>query len=798
MADFAGMRLPRAFASAVAAEAAGKAGLAVAAEVTDAVGSAKERRERMVSVYIINAPYPIDRLFDYRIPAAMADRPVHRGTLLCVPFGRGNRTSYAVTDSVRFCDGQEGGREEAGQETVKPVLAVIDEDYALGDEAMELCLFLRRYTLCTFGEAARCMVPPAVLTARGTPSNRKCLRYYARADAEGCEQPLPRGAVQLRLLAFLSENGETEEGELCRAVGAGRESLRALCAKGLVTMREEQVVRDPYAALSRGERDRSPILLSRAQQEAADRLDGLIGCGEPRAALLYGVTGSGKTKVIMAEIDRVIAAGRGVIMMVPEIALTPQTVGIFCRRYGQVAVIHSSLSEGERLDTWNRIRRGEVSLVIGTRSAVFAPLPNIGLIVIDEEHEHTYKSDQNPKYHTRDVAAFRCRVHNAVLLLASATPSLESFYRAQQGIYTLIELRERYGGARLPEVEIVDMREELRRGNRSPISRRLAEELDRNRAEEQQAILFLNRRGYHTSLSCKSCGEAVLCPHCSVALTHHTAEGGGYLLCHCCGYRGSIPRACPSCGSEAISYIGFGTERVESELRSMEHTTLRMDADTTTRKSAYDRLLEDFRRGDAEVLIGTQMVTKGHDFPRVTLVGALLADASLYVNDFRASERTFSLLTQVIGRAGRGELAGRAVIQTYAPDNDVIRLAVRQDYDAFYAREIALRRQTCFPPFCDMVQLTLSSKDEQLLAEEATELSRRLRSEAEGAYREEPLALFGPFEAQTYRVREVCRLRMVIKCRLNRHVRELFGTLLCEYARKRGVSLSVDINPSAL
>ncbi|MBQ8439205.1 MAG: primosomal protein N', partial [Clostridia bacterium] len=527
---------------------------------------------------------------------------------------------------------------------------------------------------------------------------------------------------------------------------------------------------------------------------------------EPRAALLHGVTGSGKTSVMTALIDRLLEKGRGVIVLLPEIALTPQSVSIFCARYGdRVSVIHSALSAGERYDAFCRIRRGDSDVVIGTRSAVFAPVKNLGAIIIDEEQEHTYKSDQNPKYHARDIARYRCNHHKALMLLASATPSLESYRKAKEGVYTLIRLTKRFGGAELPRVEIADMREESGKGNLSPMGEKLARELVRVTDAEEQSILFLNRRGYNHFLSCRSCGGAVTCPGCSVAMTYHTRKGTyseGDMVCHWCGRRMPLPKVCPTCKSEHLARMGFGTQRVEEELQALlpKAQILRMDTDTTTSKFAYDEMLSRFRSHGADVLLGTQMVTKGHDFPDVTLVGVLLADASLYLDDYRAAERTFAMLTQVIGRAGRGKKKGMAVIQTNNPDSEVIRLACAQDFDSFYEREIRLRKLLVFPPFCDIALLTLTGSDENILLRGSTMLSQSVKELAEGDYKDVELITFGPFEAPVYRVDNRYRMRMVIKCRLQKRTLSMFAELLCAFSRKVGrkLNLSIDFNPSNL
>lgn len=815
---------------------------------------------RFAAVYLLDAPYAIDHLYHYYVPVSLCGQ-IRVGSLVAVPFGRTNRRSYALVSAVSSqCD----------VEKTKPVLAVLPDRFSLSEEMRGLCFFLKERTLCTVGDAVRCLLPGAIFStlfefygpglrrdlppeplaaqivqyvqregrvARETlleqyacgvmllgrlveedylarayerkTENGKTEKYISLAIPPAQLQDLltpPPGQKRLRcneaqekLLRTVCEGGDIPRAELCERTHTTPGQVMTLVRRGLLAVTDEPVWRDPYAALPRGT-DRSPICLSRAQRTAYETLEGLYLTHTARAALLHGVTGSGKTKVMMHLIDRVIAEGRQVIFMVPEIALTPQTVGLFCARYGErVAVVHSLLSEGERLDAWRRIAEGQIDLVIGTRSAVFAPCVNLGLIVMDEEHEHTYKSDSDPKYHTRDVAAYRCGQHSAMLLLASATPSLESYYKAEQGRYTLVPLRERYGGATLPQTEIVDLRQELRAGNRSPLSRPLYDALRQTLAAGGQAILFINRRGYHTSLTCKACGEPLVCPHCSLALTHHADRLGGSLVCHVCGYRTALPQVCPACGEKQLSYLGFGTQKIEDELKLYlpEARVLRMDADTTAGKGAHDRLLDAFRRGEADILLGTQMVTKGHDFSRVTLVGVLLADTSLYINDFRAAERTFALITQVIGRAGRAQSPGRAIIQTYVPENETVRLACAQDYVRFYQGEIALRRSLSFPPFCDLVQLTLSSMHEDELMIASVRLTEMMTETARRDFPDLPLQIFGPFEAQVYKAAGHYRLRMMVKCRMGNRTRAYFSHILQVFGQAAGhrITLSLDIDP---
>ena len=736
-------------------------------------------------IYIFDVPHNLDRPFDYS-----TEREIPVGSVVRVPFGKKDSLRYGVVTKCKEC---------ADTEYAKPVHSVIDR-LTLSEEMLGLCFFMREYTLCTLGEAARSILPSGVLG--GAVKYRKMISLsVTKEEAEKALAASGRAGIKsegqryiLRRLLELS----TIDYDLIREDNAITPAhVSALVKRGLVEITLEESIRNPYTKYSR-ERDTSPIELTEVQNSAYGSLLELYLEDAPRAALLFGVTGSGKTKVMMKLMDRVVADGKTVILLVPEIALTPQTVGIFCKRYGErVAVVHSALSEGERSDAWRRIERGEVDIVIGTRSAIFAPIKNIGLIVIDEEHEHTYKSEQSPKYHARDIAAYRAGKHNALMLLASATPSLESFYKAKSGKYTLVPMRERYGGFRLPDAVIVDMREELKSGNATPISKRLYDELSAVYDREEQAILFLNRRGYSSQISCKSCGEVISCPRCSVSLTYHSGADGGRLLCHLCGYTERVPKRCPACDADKLSFLGFGTQKLESELGKYlpDMPLMRMDADTTTHKLAYDKMLEDFRAGKADILIGTQMVAKGHDFPRVTLVGAALADTSLFLSDFRASERTFSLLTQVIGRAGRAKDGGVAVIQTYAPHNEVIRLACTQDYEKFYEGEIAVRRELSYPPFCDIATLLLTSEREDKLREAAEELSRSIKARLEGAYAHLPFIVYGPFEADIYKINEKYRMKMVLKCRLNKDSRAFFREIMSEVGDNRYVTLAIDFNP---
>ena len=636
--------------------------------------------------------------------------------------------------------------------------------------------------------------------------------YYSLAvSAEECKDILGgKGEFKLRsekqkhiLASLLREGGEVSARVLGDNLDVGVQQFKSLIEKGLISLKKKRVWRQPYTA---SEENREIIQLNEEQSEALKTVKEKLDGGQAAAVLLHGVTGSGKTSVIIRAIDEALDSGKGVIMLLPEIALTPQTLKIFSLRYGdRIALVHSGLSSGERYDSYVRIKEGKADLVIGTRSAIFSPVKNLGLIVIDEEHETTYKSETSPKYHARDIARWRCVHNNAILILASATPSIESYTKAMEGKYTLVKLRNRFGGAELPDVEIYDMRNEVRTGNASPMGGLLKYRLKEVTDRGEQAVLFLNRRGYNTSVSCKSCGEMLTCPHCSISMNYHTKKGSydrGFLFCHWCGYKTSMPEKCPSCSSEHLARIGFGTQKIEQEIAELlsDKRILRMDADSTSEKNSLDALLTEFKEHRADVLLGTQMVTKGHDFPDVTLVGVLLADMSLYMDDYHANERTFSMLTQVIGRAGRSKKKGMAIIQTNNPDNDTIRLACRQDYEAFYASEIRLRKLLVFPPYCDIALLTLTCHDEKQVIVGAKTLRQEITRLTFDGYRDVQMIIFGPFESPVYKAEEKYRMRIVIKCRLNSRSREFFSRLLADFGRngKGKLTLSIDFNPTGL
>ncbi len=603
-------------------------------------------------------------------------------------------------------------------------------------------------------------------------------------------------AKQQAVLSLLETVGVASVKELCYLAGVTEAVITALVKKELVELYEQEWLRTPAAAYGNGVA--KSVVLNAEQQAAADNLFERYRAEEAACALLYGVTGSGKTQVYMQLIDRVLADGKQVLVLVPEIALTPQVTQQFFERYGaRVAVLHSGLSVGERMDEWKRIRRGDAAIVVGTRSAVFAPIQRLGLIVIDEEQEHTYKSENAPRYHAREVAKFRCARHNALLLLTSATPSVESYHAACSGRYSLHTLTTRYGDAVLPQVEVVDMRTQP--AEATVFSEPLKRELQRCVEQGKQAILLLNRRGYQTFVSCRSCGRVVTCPACSISMTYHRANDR--LMCHYCGHMQRPTARCSECGSEHIRYSGMGTQRVEEELGTLfpDIRILRMDTDTTVSRFAYEEKFKAFAEGQYDVMIGTQMVAKGLDFPNVSLVGVLSADQSLYAGDYRAYETTFSLLTQVVGRAGRRDFPGKAIIQTTTPEHFIIGQASTQDYPAFYGVEIAARKQMKYPPFTELCVFGLSGTNETEVSAAAERLLHVLRqTAAQPNYDGLPLIVLDPTPAAVSRTAGKYRYKLLVKLSGTAASRRFIGEILCRFCAQpanREVSVYADRNP---
>lgn len=604
---------------------------------------------------------------------------------------------------------------------------------------------------------------------------------------------------QQSVATVLRDIGIVSLKELCYFTGVTPAVVKALEKKGVVEITDRPRYRIPEVVFSA--KASKEIQLTDAQSKAFNELLNKYKNGMG-VALLYGITGSGKTSVFLKLIDEVIKDGRQVIVMVPEIALTPQMMSIFKGRYGsEVAIFHSALSAGERKDEYRRAADGEVKIVVGTRSAVFAPFKNIGLIVIDEEQEHTYKSESAPRYHTKDVAKFRAANHNALVVLSSATPSIESYSNAKRGTYSLHTLSERYGTAVLPDVTVVDMKKDKQSGNKYAISSELLEALEKNLNDKKQSILLINRRGFNTFAACDSCGSVITCPSCSISMTYHSANNR--LMCHYCGYSSPFISTCPECGKNNVRYSGFGTQKIEKEIEELlpEAKVLRMDTDSTSSRQDFEKGLSDFSDGKYDIMLGTQMVAKGLDFEKVTLVGVISADQQLNNDDFRSEEKTFDLLTQVVGRAGRGKNKGTAIIQTMTPENHIIRLAQKQDYDTFFNNEIIIRKAMLYPPYCDLCSVSFISEKENNALMCSKGFLNELRTVTTEKYKNQKIIVLGPMPPRLSKINNKFRYRIIIKCKNSKDFRSMISEMLISFGKNnkyRDVTLTADINPENL
>lgn len=718
--------------------------------------------------------------YDYYIPEELKET-ITEGTRVKVPFGKGNALRKGVVIKIF----------EAINTGLKEIKAVDKNASVLDREMVELALWLKERCFCTTYDCLRQMLPRGIDKV-GSKSEK--MMRLADDNAEITQRLTPK---QQSVVNLLSDVGAAEVNEICEFCSVGKGVLDNLVKYGICEYYKKEVFRNPY-----GNADslvaKKEIVLSNEQKAAFSTYSDLLKNGGG-TGLLYGVTGSGKTQVYLKLIDEAVNMGKDVIVMVPEISLTPQALSIFHKRYGKkVAVFHSGLSLGERNDEYKRADCGEAKIVIGTRSAVFAPLHNLGLIVIDEEQEHTYKSERTPKYNAADAANFRCKYNKALLLLTSATPSVESYSAAVNGKYKLCELNERYGKSTLPQVITVDMKAEIKGGNKTPVSNTLKNLLEETLEKKKQAILLINRRGYNTFIACNDCGHVITCPNCSISLTYHSYNNS--LMCHYCGYSKPLDNVCTECGSKNIRYSGYGTQRIEDEIERLfpQARIIRMDADTTSAKFSHQRIFDAFSNGDYDILIGTQMVAKGLDFPNVELVGVVNADNSLYDENYTANERSFDLITQVVGRSGRRNASGKAVIQTINPNNEIIEFASRQDYKAFYDSEINLRKLLTYPPFCDIYSVSFTSEDENKSALCAKEFFDIFVELNKTEYKNEKFIVLGPSPAKINKISNNYRHRLAIKCKNSKSVRRMLNDILQKIAKMKEykeVTVGIDLNP---
>ena len=701
----------------------------------------------------------LDKTFQYSIPDELLC-DIRPGVCVDIPFGSRTITGYVieVTDEPEYDPAR-----------TKPLIGIKAHSVAVEAKLIALAAWIRRNYGSTMNQALKTVIP-VKKQAKEQVSRSIALKIdkvRARAQLALCEAKNQKAKARLfRALIDADDGASLEYSFVTGKLSVSAATIRALEQSGFIEVITQTGYRNPVEHMSVNTYDK---VLNAAQQSVVDAIEGDIASGLRNTYLIKGVTGSGKTEVYMELIAHCIQSGRQAIVLIPEIALTYQTVMRFFARFGnRVSIINSRLSNGERYDQFERAKNGDIDIMIGPRSALFTPFSNLGLIIIDEEHENSYKSESVPRYHAREVAIEYARMSDAIVVLGSATPSVDSFYKAKTGVYRLLELDTRVDDRPLPKCEIVDLRQELREGNRSILSTRLQELMEERLQNGQQTMLFLNRRGKSAFMSCRACGFVVKCPHCDVSLSEHS---GGVMVCHYCGYRQPVPKVCPSCGSKYISGFKAGTQKIEAMVakRFPQARILRMDYDTTRAKDSYEKILQAFSNHEADILIGTQMIVKGHDFSNVTLVGVLAADMSLHVNDFHAAERTFALLTQAAGRAGRGKLPGNVVIQTYDPDHYAIQTAKEQDYEAFYDKEIEYRRLMNYPPVWNMLLIHVTSPDESecgSVAQRVHDTAAQMISHIENSQSPDDrhqIQLIGPADATIAKVNDIYRKVIYMK-----------------------------------
>ena len=805
---------------------------------------------KVAYVAVENAIVHFDHAFSYRIPEGMNVQP---GCRVAIPFGRGNAKRQGIVLRV--------GEEE--QEDLKAISELLDPQPVLNDEMIRMCGFMKSHCFCTYYDAVRAMLPAGInyrlsleysvsadlgdrfydlsdeqrrivtiIRSKNNKAEKQALMQelgYADSavldemeadgilvkndtalrkigdktvkmmrlsdDAETLLQGVKLSEKQESVVDLLSTVGSASVKEVCYYTGVTTSVPDTLVRKGIAVYFDDEVFRVPKYNVS----VKHDVTLTDEQKKAYDELSELYESDTPEVSLLYGITGSGKTSVFFKLIERAVGDGKDVIVMVPEIALTPQMIAMFRAHFGdKVAVFHSALSLGERLDEYKRVSRGIAKIAIGTRSAIFAPFKDLGLIIMDEEQEHTYKSESKPRFNAKELAKFRCSYHKALLLFSSATPSVETYYYANEGRYHKHTLSKRYGTATLPDVIIADMNEESEIGNTGSYSNILLQNIEENLDTGRQSILLLNRRGYNSYVCCNSCREPISCPNCSITLTYHSANNR--LMCHYCGYSIPYQTQCPTCGSHSLRLRGTGTQRAEVEIAEFfpQARILRMDTDTTMTRSSHEKKLTAFADGEYDILIGTQMVAKGLDFPNVTLVGVLNADHMLYLDDYRSFENTFSLLTQVVGRSGRGKNKGRAIIQTYTPENPIITLAARQDYDAFYASEIGIRKAMLYPPFASICLIGFVGENAKLTEGAAFAFTQKMTELLKTDYADIPLRVLGPSQAAVFKVSNKYRYKLILKCRYDNRFRDMVGRMLVQFSSKReysSVTVYADMDP---
>lgn len=733
----------------------------------------------MIAEIIVNSSAnELNRVFDYEVPEGYEiDKNIAIGYRVLVSFAR--RKQLEIGYII--------GWKEESPYRCKVISKVLDQ--ALDEKKVELAKWLAKRYFCTLSDVFKLFVPPGT-SQQFDKIKMKTERWVrlteeVRQNFESISKGI-KSEKQNKILEFLRDNFEIPVTILLDVTGTTTAVLKTLEKKGFVESFQREVLRNPF--FSKHVTKSDPLPLTEEQKKVKKQ----VILGQYGEYLLHGVTGSGKTELYLQWIADVLQNGKTAIVLVPEISLTPQITDRFLARFGRViAILHSKLSQGERYDEWRRIQRGEAKIVIGARSALFAPIQDVGIIIIDEEHDASYKSETTPKYEAREVARKIAQRNDATLILGSATPDVKTYYQAQQGQIKLLELKHRISQNGLPMIKIVDLREELATGNKTVFSRLLYQEMKRNLEKKEQMILFLNRRGYSTFIMCRDCGYVVKCDKCDVSMTYHMTKNK--LLCHYCGAEKENVTVCPECGGNNIRYFGTGTQKIEAEIHKYfpEASVIRMDVDTTTTKNAHEIILNRFREEKIDILLGTQMITKGHDFENVTLVGVLAADSSIHMGDYRANEKTYQLLTQVSGRAGRGEKQGRAIIQTYMPDEFSILAAQKQVYEEFYRNEINVREKLNFPPFCDIIVAVIIGTDEKAVMQDAKAYYEIFKTKFE---------TYSPVPAPISKVNENYRWRVLSKAKATEEVVETLQKCLYDFekVKNKDTKLNFDINPNSM
>lgn len=744
----------------------------------------------MVAEVIINSTVKtLNRVFDYNIPDYLENR-IYIGSRVLVPFGKGGKLVQGFVVSIK----------EKSEYEIKNIEKIQDEE--LSDENIEFARWMSKRYFCNISDCIKLMLPPGTINKNNNIVKEKNINllYLSKSIDDikyDIENKVIKSDKQKRALNFLINNEGITLQELESFTDTTRSVVKTLEKNGYIEIVEKQIDRNPFK--NRNIEKTTKLKLNEEQQEAYNKVSKSIENNENKEYLLYGVTGSGKTEIYLQLIEKAISEGKSAIVLVPEISLTPQMIERFIARFGEniISVLHSKLSIGERYDSWQNIKNGKSKIIIGARSAIFAPAVNLGIIIIDEEHDSSYKSEMNPRYNAKEVAQKIAIEKGVPLLLGSATPDINTFYKANLGDIELLRLTKRANKSSLPDIKIVDLRQELANGNKSMLSMELFNSIKENIKNKKQTILFLNRRGFSTFVMCRDCGYTLKCKNCNISLTYHKKEEK--MKCHYCGHQEEVAKICPNCGSKRIKYFGTGTQKLEQEINKIfpEASTIRMDIDTVTKKNSHEEILNKFKNESIDILIGTQMIVKGHHFPNVTLVGIIAADSSLNIDDYRAEERTFDIIVQVAGRAGREQDKGKVIVQTYNVDNYSIKCAKKQNYDMFFNSEIKIRKQLKYPPFCDIIMIGITGSTEDDVVKSANKIYEYIEEEFD-KINTENINIIKPLPAPIDKIKNRYRWRIIIKTDVTDETIEILNKVLSKFYNENKNSKSrivVDINP---